>query len=173
MKHKTGIILLLIGGVFMVIGNAIGTIGVFQFLQGYVVASVGPQWAPLVNDIMGLFGWIAEQGGWAIIGGAVLILFGAMKLGKFIVWIGLTFGSLALIIWAITQFVNAFGVSLGPQLDALLTQIYGLFSYNTGFAFSGVALAVIGKATIKKKPEAKVDSEKVDSPDQIPSDEYK
>jgi len=34
-------------------------------------------------------------------------------------------------------------------------------------------LAVIGKATIKKKPEAKVDSEKVDSPDQIPSDEYK
>ena len=166
MEHKTGIILLLIGGAFMVIGNAIGTIGVFEFLQGYVVASVGSEWAPLVNDIMGLFGWIAEQGGWAIIGGAILILFGAMKLGKFIVWIGLTFGSLALIIWAITQFVNAFGISLGPQLDALLTQIYGLFSYNTGFAFSGVALSVIGKASIKKKPKSK--AEVVE-----PSDEFK
>ncbi|MHA1668968.1 MAG: zinc-ribbon domain-containing protein [Promethearchaeota archaeon] len=155
MKHKTGIILLLIGGAFMVIGNAIGTIGVFEFLQGYVVASVPTEWVSLVNDIMTLFKWIAEQGGWAIIGGTVLIMIGLMKIGKFIVWIGLTFGSLALIIWIITQIVNATGISLGPQLDTLLSQIYSLFTYNTGFAFSGVALAVIGKASIKKVSESK------------------
>ena len=155
MKHKTGIILLIIGGALMVIGNAIGTIGVFEFLQGYVVASVPTDWVSLVNDIMGFLTWIAEQGGWAIIGGAVLILFGALKLGKFIVWIGLTFGAIALIVWILTQFVNATGISLGTQLDALLSQIYGLFTYNTGFAFSGVALAVIGKICINKVPKSK------------------
>ena len=37
MKHKTGIIFLLVGGALMVIGNAIGTIGVFEFLQGWAV----------------------------------------------------------------------------------------------------------------------------------------
>lgn len=169
MKHKTGVILLIIGGAFMVVGNAIGTIGVFEFLQGYVVGLVGSEWAPLVNDIMGLLTWIAEQGGWAIIGGAVLILLGAMKLGKFIVWIGLTFGAIALIVWIITQVVNVTGISLGAQLDALLNQIYGLFTYNTGFAFSGVALAVIGKAFIKKKPDSKVEVIEVAEPDQ----EYK
>jgi hypothetical protein len=138
MKHKVGIILLLIGGTLMIIGNAIGTIGVFEFLQGYVVASVPPEWVSLVNDIMGLLTWIAQQGGWAIIAGAVFILLGALKLGKFIVWIGLTFGAIALIVWVITQFVNFTGISLGPQGDALINQIYGLFTYNTGFAFTGL-----------------------------------
>lgn len=175
MKHKVGIVLLIIGGAFMVIGNAIGTIGVFEFLQGYVVSSVGPEWVPLVNDIMGLLGWIAEQGGWAIIGGAIFILLGALKLGKFIVWIGLTFGAIALIVWIITQVVNVTGISLGPQLDTLLGQVYGLFTYNTGFAFSGVALAVIGKASIKKVPKSKDDAKSkiVDSPNQNSTEGYK
>ncbi len=166
MKHKTGIVLLIIGGALMVIGNAIGTIGVFEFLQGYVVASVPTEWTSLVNNIMTFLKWIAEQGGWAIIGGAVLILIGLMKIGKFIVWIGLTFGSLALIIWIITQVVNVTGISLGATLDTLLGQVYGLFTYNTGFAFSGVALAVFGKASIKKKPKSK--AEVIE-----PSDEHK
>jgi len=175
MKHKVGIILLLIGGAFMVIGNAIGTIGVFEFLQGYVVSIVSSEWVPLVNDIMGLLGWIAEQGGWAIIAGAVFILLGALKLGKFIVWIGLTFGALALIVWIIAQVVDFTGISLGLQLDTLLSQIYGLFTYNTGFAFTGVALAVIGKASIKKVPKPKKDAKSKldDSADLDSTEEYK
>ncbi|MBY9018851.1 MAG: hypothetical protein KGD66_08460 [Candidatus Lokiarchaeota archaeon] len=166
MKHKTGIILLIIGGALMVIGNAIGTIGVFELLQGYVVASVPTEWESLVTDIMVFIKWIAEQGGWAIIGGAVLILIGALKLGKFIIWIGLTFGALALIIWIITQVINVTGISLGSQLDTLLGQVYGLFTYNTGFAFTGVALTIIGKASIKKVPKSK--AEVIE-----PSDEFK
>ena len=150
MKHKAGIIFLIIGGALMVVGNAIGTIGVFEFLQGWAVANVPTEWVPLVNNIMVVIKWIAEQGGWAIIGGAVLILIGLMRIGKFVIWIGLTFGLLALIVWVVAQVLNFTGISLGAQVDALIAQVYGLFTYNTGFAFLGVAFAVIGKASVKK-----------------------
>jgi hypothetical protein len=155
MKHKTGIILLFIGGAFMVIGNAIGSIGVFEFLHQYIIGYVPTEWVSLVNDLMYFLRFVADQGGWTIIGGTVLILIGLMRLGKFIIWVGLTFGMIALIIWIITQVVNFTGISLGATLDTYLAQIYGLFEYNTGFSFVGVTLAVIGKASVKKVKEPK------------------
>jgi len=161
MKHKTGIFFLIVGGALMVIGNAIGTIGVFEFLQGWAVANVSTEWVPLVNNIMVVIKWIAEQGGWTIIGGAILVLIGLMRLGKFIIWIGLTFGMIALIVWIITQVLNFTGISLGAQADTLISQIYGLFTYNTGFAFAGVTLAIIGKASIKKVEKQPKENEQV------------
>jgi ribosomal protein L40E len=86
-----------------------------------------------------------------------------MRIGKFVIWIGLTFGMLALIVWIITQVVNFTGISLGAQVDALLAQIYGLFTYNTGFAFTGVAFAVIGKASVKKVEKQPKESEQIES----------
>ena len=155
MKHITGIILLFIGGALMVIGNAIGSIGVFEFLHGYVVASVPSEWTELADDVMYLLRFIADQGGWTIIGGTILILIGLMRFGKFIIWIGLTFGMIALIVWILNQIVGFTGISLGPTLDPLLAQAYGYFEYNTGMAFAGVALAIIGKASVKKVKEPK------------------
>ena len=154
MKHKTGIILLIIGGALMVVGNAIGTIGVFEFLQGWAVANAPTNLIPLVNLVMIVIKWIADQGGWTIIGGAILIMIGLKRIGKFVIWIGLTFGLIALIVWIITQVINFTGISLGPTVDPFLAQIYGLFTYNTGFAFLGTTLSVIGKACVKDVAKA-------------------
>ena len=157
MKHKTGIILLLIGGTLMVIGRAIGTIGVFEAIHSWVIANVSSDWYPLVNGIMDVIQFIADTGGWAIIAGAILILLGLMRIGKFIVWIGLTFGLIALIVWILTQIINFTGVSFGSSLDTIINQLYNQFTYNSDINFIGVTIAIIGKASIKivKKPKEK------------------
>ena len=155
MKHKTGIILLLIGGTLMVIGRAIGTIGVFEVIHSWVISNVSSDWYPLVNGIMDVIQFIADTGGWAIIAGAILILIGLMRIGKFIVWIGLTFGLIALIVWIITQIINFTGLSFGSSVDTIINQLYNQFTYNSGINFIGVTIAIIGKICIKKVKKPK------------------
>ena len=135
MKHKTGIILLLIGGTLMVIGRAIGTIGVFEYIHTWVIANVSSEWHPLADGIMNVIQFIADTGGWAIIAGAVLILLGLMRIGKFIIWIGLTFGLIALIVWILTQIINFTGLSFGSSIDTIIYQLYSQFTYNSGINF--------------------------------------
>jgi hypothetical protein len=155
MKHKTGIILLLIGGTLMVIGRAIGTIGVFEFIHSWVIANISSDWHPLANDIMNIIQFIADTGGWAIIAGAILIILGLMRIGKFIVWIGLTFGLIALIIWVLTQIINFTGLSFGSSIDTIINQLYNQFTYNSDINFIGVTIAIIGKIAIKKVKKPK------------------
>jgi ribosomal protein S27AE len=155
MKHKTGVILLLIGGTLMVIGRAIGTIGVFEFIHSWVIANVSSEWHLLANVIMNIIQFIADTGGWAIIAGAILILLGLMRIGKFITWIGLTFGLIALIVWVLTQIINFTGISFGSSLDTIINQLYNQFTYNSGINFIGVTFAIIGKASIKKVKKPK------------------
>ena len=155
MKHKTGIILLLIGGTLMVIGRAIGTIGVFEFIHSWVIANISSDWHPLANGIMNVIQFIADTGGWAIIAGAILILLGLMRIGKFIVWIGLTFGLIALIVWVLTQIINFTGVSFGSSIDTIINQLYNQFTYNSDINFIGVTIAIIGKIAIRKVKKPK------------------
>lgn len=155
MKHKTGSILLIIGGVLMVIGRAIGTIGVFEYIHSWVLANVSSEWYPLADGIMIIIQIIADAGGWAIIVGAILIIFGLMRIGKFIIWIGLTFGLIALIVFILVQIINFTGISLGSSLDTIIFQLYNQFTYNSGISFIGTTIAVIGKVCIKKVKEPK------------------
>ena len=155
MKHLTGSILLLIGGILMVIGRAIGTIGVFEALQALAIASVSSEWIPLVNGIMTVIRFIADMGGWAIVLGAILILIGLMRIGKFIIWIGLTFGLIALIVFILTQLITFTSISLGASLDAIILQLYNQFTYNSGISFIGTTIAIIGKMCIKKVKKPK------------------
>jgi hypothetical protein len=46
--------------------------------------------------------------------------------------------------------VNLTGIITNPTILAYLTQIYGLFSFNTGFGFAGTILAVIGRIGLRK-----------------------
>ncbi|TFG23729.1 MAG: hypothetical protein EU533_02860 [Promethearchaeota archaeon] len=155
MKHKTGGILLIIGGILMVIGRAIGTIGVFEYLQTLAIATVSSEWVPLINGIMIVIRFIADLGGWAIIIGAVLILLGLMRIGKFIIWVGLTFGLIALIVFVLTQLITFTGISFGSSIDTVILQLYNQFTYNSGFSFIGTTVAIIGKICIKKVKEPK------------------
>ncbi|MFX0004756.1 MAG: zinc-ribbon domain-containing protein [Candidatus Hermodarchaeota archaeon] len=167
MKHKTGIILLIIGGICMILGAVVGSISVFESLYE-MAAAQWPDYEPFFDVIVNvIFRWIADLGGIAVIAGAILIALGAMKLGKFIIWIGLAFGTLALIIWIITQVVNFTGIVLDPPYDQILDDLYNNFNYGSGVGFAGVAIAIIGRAFIKKVKPPKVKEEEVEEVEKI------
>lgn len=156
MQHKTGFILLFIGGILMIISWTVGTIKVFDFLYN-VIVNQWPQSQPIASIVLDIFQWIADLGGVAVIVGAFLILLGAVRLGKFIIWIGLAFGLFALIIWVVSQIVNLTGIITDPIILTYLNQLYAQFSYGSGLSFMGVVIAIIGRAFVrkvkKKEPE--------------------
>lgn len=149
MQHKTGFILMVIGGILMIISSTLGTIKVFDFLYNLIV-NQWPQSQPIASIVLNIFQWIADLGGVAIIIGAFFILLGAVRLGKFIVWIGLAFGLFALIIWVVSQIVNLTGIITDPIILTYLNQLYAQFSYGSGLSFLGVVIAIIGRAFVRK-----------------------
>jgi ABC-type multidrug transport system fused ATPase/permease subunit len=156
MKHVTGVILIIIGGIFMILSSAVGSLGIFQFIY-QLAATQWPTYEPIFNIIINvILKWIADLGGVAVIAGAIFILMGALKFGKFIVYIGLAFGTFALVIWVISQIVNLTGVSFGTQIDTLIDNLYSNYSYGTGYEFVGVVFAIIGKnIAVKRKAKEK------------------
>jgi hypothetical protein len=161
MKHKTGVIFLIIGGILMIVSFTVGSLGIFALIYK-IVATQWPSYAPIFDVVInGVFKWISDLGGVAVIVGAVLILLGALKLGKFIVYFGLAFGTFALIIWIISQIINLTEISISPEIDLLIDNLYNNYSYGTGFQFVGVVIAIIGRnAAVKRKPKVKEIEEK-------------
>ncbi|MFX0024988.1 MAG: zinc-ribbon domain-containing protein [Candidatus Hermodarchaeota archaeon] len=157
MKHKTGFVLLVIGGALMIYSSVRGEIKIFETL--YTLASnEWPDYEPLFNIIVNvIFRWIADLGGVAVITGAILIVLGQVRLGKFIIWIGLAFGTLALIIWITTQIVRLTGVITDPTIVYYLEELYTRFSYGSGLGFAGVVIAIIGRAFVRRVKPKKVE----------------
>ncbi|MHA1782210.1 MAG: hypothetical protein ACTSUL_02170, partial [Promethearchaeota archaeon] len=60
MKHKTGFVLLCIGGIMMIISSAVGSTGIFQFLYNVALNYVSPQFVPLLTIIMTIIKFIAD-----------------------------------------------------------------------------------------------------------------
>ncbi len=150
-RNRIGIILLIIGGILMIISSAIGSIGIYEFLRDYVNGQINIEWIKQVfNFLVEILRWIANIGGGAVIVGAIFIALGSFRFGKWLVSIGLTFGTLALIIWVISQIVNATNFITDPQILGYLARLEGFFTYNTGLQFGGVTLAIIGRNFIKK-----------------------
>ena len=168
MKHVTGVILIIIGGIFMIISSAVGSLGIFQFIY-QLAATQWPTYEPIFNIIINvILKWIADLGGIAVIAGAIFILMGALKFGKFIVYIGLAFGTFALIIWAISQIVNLTGISFGTQIDTLIDNLYTHYSYGTGLEFVGVVFAIIGRnIAVKRKAKEKAKSKNIEEELQV------
>lgn len=159
MKHKTGIILLIIGGILMIISSVAGSIQIFETLYN-IAATEWPEYEPIFNVIVNIiFRWIANLGGAAVIAGAILIAVGGMRLGKFIIWIGLAFGTLALIIWILTQIVRLTGVITDPTIVLYLEELYTKFNYGSGLGFAGVVIAIIGRAFVRRVKPKKVKEE--------------
>ncbi|MFX1278026.1 MAG: zinc ribbon domain-containing protein [Promethearchaeota archaeon] len=154
MRHTTGITLMIIGGILMIISSTVGSIGVYEFLRDYITNEY-PDLEELLNIIVNIIRFIADWGGGAIIFGAFLIILKQYRLGKWIIGIGLMFGSLALIIWLISNGIDLFNIELDPQLELYLNNIKGFFTYGTSFQFAGVAIAIIGRWFIRKPKKAK------------------
>ncbi len=151
MKHKVGFTLLIIGGTLMIISSAIGSIGVYEFLRDYISGQINIEWIKQVlNVFVEILRWIADLGGIVVIVGAVLIMFNQIRLGKWLIGIGLTFGTLALIILIISQIGDFAGISI-PYIDRLK----GFFTYNTGLEFIGVTSAIVGRIFVKKPKKVK------------------
>lgn len=154
MEHKTGFILMFIGGVLMIISSTVGSIKVFDFLYN-VIVNQWPQYQQIASIILDIFQWIADLGGVAIIIGAFIILLGGLRLGKFIIWIGLAFGTFALIIWVVSQIVNLTGIITDPTIVSYLNLLYTQFNYGSGLSFLGVVIAIIGRAFVRKVKKVK------------------
>ncbi len=168
MKHKTGFILLIIGGTLMIISAVEGSIQIFETLYN-IVATEWPDYEPIFNVIVNvIFRWIANLGGVAVIAGAILVVIGQVRLGKFIIWIGLAFGTLALIIWITTQIVRLTGVITDPTIVAFLNELYDRFTYGSGLGFGGVVIAIIGRALVRRVKPKKVEEE-----EELPEEEVK
>ena len=162
MRNKTGIVLLVIGGILMIVSSVMGSIGIYEFLRDYISNQIPSDlnWVKnILNVLVEILRWIANTGGGAVIVGAILIMFEQYRFGKWLIGIGLTFGSLALIIWGVSEIAKIPGIITDPVILGYLGRLKGFFTYNTGLQFIGVTTAIIGRIITKKPEEEKEEKE--------------
>jgi len=183
MRNKIGIVLLIIGGILMIMSSVMGSIGIYEFLRDYISTQIPSDldWVKnILNVLVEILRWIANTGGGAVIVGAILIMFDRYGFGKWVIGIGLTFGSLALIIWGVSEIAKIPGIITDPVILGYLGRLKGFFTYNTGLQFIGVTTALVGRKIIKKpkevteekeeQTEISEETETSESSEQIPSE---
>ncbi len=159
---------MIIGGILMILSSTVGSIGVYEFLEDYLVNQF-PSLIQLLQIVMTVIRFIADWGGGAIIFGAFLIMFNQYRLGKWIISVGLAFGTIALIIWVISKIVDITGIVIDPQIDLYLDNLKGFFTYGTTLQFSGVTIVIIGRIFVKKpKKEKEEEAEETESTEGAP-----
>jgi ribosomal protein L40E len=133
---------------------------------------ISPEFMPLVASILTVLEYIAFYGGYSVIVGAILILIKQIRLGKIIIMVATGFGMLGLVFYAGTYILGISGIAVSPAVQTILIQIYSMFTYNSGLAFSGTAIAVVGRYGIEKpkKDKKEVSTEKAKSDDSIAED---
>ena len=169
MKNLTSIFLCFLGGALMIIGSATGSAEFYFYLVNLASSYISAEFMPLVASILTVLEYIAFYGGYSVIVGAILILINQIRLGKIIIMVATGFGMLGLIFYAGTWALGISSIAVSPAVQVILDQIYTLFTYNSGLAFSGTAIAVVGRFGIEKpkKEEKEVSTEKAESKDSI------
>ena len=157
-KNLLWIFLCILGGVLMIIGSATGSALFYEYLYILAVPYIGPEFLPFVQAILTILKFIAFYGGYSVLVGAFLILIKIIRVGKIIITIATSFGILGLIIYAITWAVGNFGIPLDPPVQLILTQIYSIFTFNSGMAFTGTVVAVIGRYGVKRSEKMEKES---------------
>jgi len=167
MKNIIWILLCFLGGTLMIIGSATGSATFYIYLANLVSSYISSEFMPLVAAILTVLEYIAFYGGYSVIVGTFLILIKQIKLGKIIIMVATSFGMLGLVFYAGTRILGMSGIAVSPAVQTILDQMYILFTYNSGLAFSGTAIAIVGRYGIEKpkKEEKEVLTEKVKSND--------
>jgi len=151
LKNKLCILLLIAGGILMMIGSAIGSTAFYQFLYDKLaVPYVVPEFLPFIQIILKVLEYIAFYGGYSVLVATFLILIGQIRIGKIIIMIATSFGMLGLIIYTLTWAVGYFSIALNPSLQLVLAELYDLFTFNSGMAFTGTVLAILGRYGVKR-----------------------
>lgn len=150
MENKKWIFLTLVGGVLMIIGSAVGSTAFYEFLYSIFSDYLSEDLEPLLSGILAVISFLAAGGGYTVIAGVILVMIKQYRLGRIIISFGTGFGILGIVVYIAYYVVNLTGIITNPTILAYLSQIYGLFTFNTGFGFAGTILAVIGKMGIRK-----------------------
>ena len=163
-RNIVGVILLIIGGIMMIISSTLGSIGVYEFIYSYVTSAITSDFdwlRPILYVLLEVLRWIANLGGGAVIIGAIFVSLGSYRFGRWLVNIGLAFGTLTLIIWIITQVVPISNFITDPTILSYLDSIANLVEVHTLFEISGVTIAIIGRLLAKKpkKVEEEIEEE--------------
>jgi hypothetical protein len=165
MRNKIGVTLLVIGGAMMIISRTLGSIGVYEFIADWITSNITADlsWVvPIVDIGLLILRWIADLGGGAIIIGAIFILLERYRFGKWLVSVGLAFGTLTLIIWIITQVVDITEIITDPAILVYLENIASLVEVNTVFQITGVIIAIVGRNLVKKPKEVEEVGEEIE-----------
>jgi len=151
----------------MIIGSATGSAEFYFYLANLASSYISSEFMPLVAAILTVLEYISFYGGYSVIVGAILILINQIKLGKIIIMVATGFGMLGLIFYVGMWVLGLPFITVSPAVQAILNQMYSLFIYNSGLAFTGTVLAVVGRYGIKKpeKVEKEVSTEKAKSND--------
>jgi ribosomal protein L40E len=150
MKNLTSILLCFLGGVLMIIGSATGSAAFYFYLANLASSYISPDFMPLVASILTVLEYISFFGGYSVIVGAILILIKQIRLGKIIITVATGFGMLGLVFYVGMWILGYSGIAVNPTVQTILNQMYSLFTYNSGVAFTGTVLAVLGRYGIKK-----------------------
>ncbi len=161
-RNKVGITFLIIGGIMMIVSSTLGSIGIYEFIASWITNNIPTDlsWLiPIVDVFLIILRWIADLGGAAVIIGALIIALASYRFGKWLVSIGLAFGTLTLIIWILTQVIPISDFITDPVILGYIAQIASLVQANTLFQISGVTVAIIGKILAKKPKKVKEEEE--------------
>jgi len=150
MKNLIWILLCFLGGILMIIGSAIGSAEFYVYLADLLSSYISPDFMPLVSVILIVLEYIAFFGGYSVIVGAILIMINQIGLGRIIIMVATSFGMLGLVFYVGIWILGYSGIAVSSTVQTILDQMYSLFTYNSGLAFTGTILAVIGRYKIKK-----------------------
>jgi len=156
MKIKYLWILVIIGGaILMIVGSAVGSLFYATLLDQLILAGfIGPEFIPLVTSIMTVLGYIALFGGYSVLVAVFLILIKWNRVGRLIITIATGFGILGLIIYGVSWAVGYYSIPLNDTWQTILTNVHGLFTFDSGMALAGTAIVVVGKFLLKRSEKA-------------------
>lgn len=163
MKKSFWILVIIIGGVLMIIGSAVGSAVFYQYLFTLADPYISVEFKSLVSSLFTALEYIAFFGGYSVLVAVFLILLKWYKVGRIIITIATSFGIMGLMLYAITYIVGVLGIPLDPPVQLILDNIVSLFTFNSGIAFAGTAVAVIGKFRLKRAVRAEKTDAKVEA----------
>ena len=141
MEYKRAVIFCIIGGVLMLLGSVIGSIGFIGKLLSLAIHYVNPEIEFVIQIVLTIFGYIAMGGGLSVIVGALIAGYSSDRLGRFIAGLGIGAGLISLIILIITTF------TAGGSINDIPTVFLTVF--NNGYGVAGALITIFSRRKLK------------------------
>ncbi len=141
MEHKKWVILCIMGGILMVLSSLVGRVGVIGTIISLLSGVVTPEIQQVLVTILSVFSYIAAAGGLAVIIGALIAGFSSVRLGRFIVGLGIGTSLVSIIILVITSIIGGSTIIDIPII--LFT------AFNNAYGLAGVVFSIIGGRKLK------------------------